>query len=151
MFFEIRSWNHSWKLLQPTHIALHFWCLAIMKIDQMISRIPSSSFILKMAQIGWLFTLHPTEYLEAASNLIFAAHIHTHTLVFHQKHWDFFSIGKLLSLFPFYSAIIYSNHWGCVTQVPLIHINVSYTCAVRRGKWTSKLQSYWFPKWCCMF
>ena len=81
-----------------------------MKIDQMISHLPSSSLFLQMAQSGGLFIPDSKEYIEATGNLIFAACIHTHSLVFHQKHLDFFSIGKLLSLFALYSAIIYSNH-----------------------------------------
>lgn len=65
-----------------------------------------------MPQVGWLFTpKDPKESLEATGNLIFAARIHIQTLIFYQKQ-TFVPIGKLLSLFPFYRAIIYSNHRG---------------------------------------
>lgn len=68
----------------------------------MISHFPSSSLILQVAEIGWLFTLRDLkECLEATGNLIFAAQIHIHTLVFHQKHLDFLLFWKIAVIVSF--------------------------------------------------
>lgn len=74
----------------------------IIKINQMISHIPSSSLILQMAQTGWLFIPEDLKgYLWATSDLIFAAWVHTLTLVFHQKHLDFHPYWKIAVIVSF--------------------------------------------------
>lgn len=105
----IKRFSHQWpghgivicKDFYDQHIML---CIfdGIIKIDQMISHIPSSSLNLQMPQTGWLFIPEdPKGYLWATSDLIFAAGVHTPTLVFHQKHLDFHPYWKIAVIVSF--------------------------------------------------